>query len=211
MRIAAIIAVGLINLYIGVRYAWLVLRKRTEPALAMWVFFTLAVAGSLATYLSQGGFGLLDNILNTTDILMVGSVTLVIFLYGEPSSRFTRFDLGCLAAVLLILVFWGFTRLSVAAHAAIQGILVIAYAPVVRRLWRSHRNTEPFTPWIGMLAAALISVISSKGMLASVYALRAVGCTSLLLLLMGRAEWRARHCALRDDRRRRLPSSAPES
>jgi hypothetical protein len=192
VRVASIVAVGLINLYIGVRYGWLVCRKRIEPALAMWIFFTLAVVGSLATYLSQGHFGLLDNVLNATDILMVGSVTLIIFLYGGRSSRFARFDLGCLAAVALILVFWGFTRQSVAAHAAIQGILVIAYAPVVRRLWRTDRNTEPFAPWIGMFLAALIALLSSKGTLATVYALRAAACTAVLMLLMLRAELRGR-------------------
>jgi hypothetical protein len=192
MRTASIAAVIAINAYIGIRYVWLLRKGRIRPALAMWLFFTIAVAGSLVTYLSQGRFGPLDNILNTADVLMVGSVSVAIVLYGDRSSRFTRFDLGCLAAVAAILVTWGFTRQSVAAHSAIQGILVIAYAPVVRRLWRADRNTEPFAPWIGMLLAALGALLSSKGTLAAVYALRAVACTSLLMLLMWRAELRQR-------------------
>jgi len=119
-------------------------------------------------------------------------VSVAIALWGEKSSRFTRFDLGCLGAVAAILVFWGFTRQHAAAHIAIQAILVIAYFPVVKRIWRSDRNTESFAAWIGMLLAAALSLLSSRGWLATVYAVRAVVCTSSLLLLMLRAHVRAR-------------------
>jgi mannose/fructose/N-acetylgalactosamine-specific phosphotransferase system component IID len=67
MRVFSIIAVCLTNLLIGLRYVWLIRRDRISPALAMWVFFTIAVIGSLLTYLSEGDFGLLDNVLNSAD------------------------------------------------------------------------------------------------------------------------------------------------
>ena len=46
--------------------------------------------------------------------------------------------------------------------------------------------------WIGLLLAPCVSLLSSRGMLASVYAIRAIVCTSLLLLLMIRADLRNR-------------------
>ena len=125
-------------------------------------------------------------------VALVVSVTVAILLFGDRTSRFTRFDLGCLVAVLGILVFWAFTREHAAAHLAIQAILVIAYFPVVRRIWKTDRNTESFAPWIAMLLAAALALLSSKGVLATVYAARAVACTLLLLLLMARARWRQR-------------------
>jgi drug/metabolite transporter superfamily protein YnfA len=190
VRLFSIGAVMALNLFILVRYVGLIRRSRIQPALAMWVFFTVAVAGSLITYLSEGAHGPLDNILNTSDMVLVVSVTVAIFLFGDKTSRFTRFDLGCLVAVLGILVFWAFTREHAAAHLAIQAILVIAYFPVVRRIWKTNTNTEPFAPWIGMLLAAALALLSSNGVLATVYAARAVACTSLLLLLMIRAKRR---------------------
>ncbi len=54
MRTFSIIAVCTTNLLIGLRYVWLVRRGRISPVLAMWVFFTIAVVGSLATYLYGG-------------------------------------------------------------------------------------------------------------------------------------------------------------
>jgi hypothetical protein len=192
VRIFSLATVIAINAFILVRYICLVRQKRIQPALAMWVFFTIAVVGSFVTYLSDGAYSPLDNILNTSDIVLVGTVAIVIWIWGDKNSRFTRFDLGCLGAVALILVFWGFTRQNAAAHLAIQAILVIAYFPVVKRIWTADRNTESFAAWIGMLLAAALSLISSKGWLATVYAVRAVVCTGSLLLLMLYARRRER-------------------
>jgi hypothetical protein len=185
--IAAVVAT---NLVIGIRYCWLIRKGRISPALAMWVFFTIATVGSLLTYLADGDHSLLDNILNTADIALVGFVSIWIALFGDRSTRFSRFDLGCLAAVLVIITVWAVAHLHVVAHSAIQAILVIAYFPVVKRMWTSTRNTESFFMWIGLLLAPIFSLLSSEGMLATVYAVRAIVCTSTLLALMIRAEWK---------------------
>ena len=192
MKTFSIAAVCATNLIIGLRYVWLIRKGKISPALAMWVFFTIAVVGSLLTYLADGDFGLLDNILNTADLALVSLVALAIAFWGDRSTRFTRFDSGCLCAVVAILIIWAVTRQHVAAHAAIQAILVIAYLPVVKRLWQSDRNTESFTMWIGLMLAPIFSLLSSKGTLATIYAVRASASTALLLLLMIRVELRAR-------------------
>lgn len=192
LRLFSVSAVCATNLVIGVRYIFLIRRGRISPALAMWVFFTIAVVGSLLTYLAEGDFGLLDNILNTADLVLVSAVAAAIALWGDRSTRFTRFDLGCLAAVAAILAAWGLTRQHVASHAAIQAILAVAYFPVVKRLWSSERNTESFTMWIGLMLAPAFSLLSSRGMLASVYAVRAMVSTALLMVLMVRVELRSR-------------------
>ena len=192
MRLFSITAVLLINLFIATRYTVLIRRGTIKPALAMWIFFSIAVGGSLATYLFDGDFTLLDNILNSADLLLCTYVAVIIWIFGDASTRFTRFDRGCLIAVLVILVFWVFTREHATAHLLIQTILVIAYFPVIKRLWNSEKNTESFAVWIGLLLAPVFSLLSSKGTLASVYAIRAIVSTALLMMLMARAEIRSR-------------------
>ena len=192
MRTISIAAVLIINLFIAVRYTVLIRRGTIKPALAMWVFFSIAVGGSLTTYLFDGDFTLLDNILNSSDLLLCVYVSVIIFLFGDKSTKFNRFDRGCLVAVLVILAFWALTRHHTAANLFIQTILVIAYFPVVKRLWNSNENTESFAVWISLLLAPIFSLLSSKGALASVYAIRAIVSTSLLLILMTRAELAAR-------------------
>jgi len=192
MREFSIVAVLVTDVLIGIRYCWLIRRDRIRPALAMWVFFTIAAVGSLVTYLGEGTYGPLDNILNTADIALVGTVAIWIALFGNRSARFTRFDLGCLGAVVLVLGAWAATRQHVIAHVSIQVIMAIAYLPVIRRMWTASRNTESFVMFAGLLLAPVFSLLSSRGALATLYAVRAVVCTGGLLLLMTRLEWRAR-------------------
>ena len=193
MRETSIIAVVAINFFVLVRYCWLIGKKRVKPALAMWVFFSIAVCGSLVTYLFAGDYSLLDNILNTSDLVFVVTVSLFIFIFGDRSSRFNRFDLGCLIAVLVILVFWLISQHHVVSNILIQMILIIAYFPVISRIWKSNKNTESFAVWIGLFLAPCISLLSSKGVLANIFSLRAIISTSVLLSLMIRAELKQRN------------------
>jgi hypothetical protein len=71
----------------------------------------------------------------------------------------------------------------------IQSVLVIAYFPVIRRLWQSKENTEPFSVWILMMIAPIFALLSSKGTLATVYSVRAIVSTAILLILMLRVEY----------------------
>lgn len=155
----------------------------------MWIFFTIAVGISLATYLKSDQFSLLDNILNTTDLALTAIVSVAIYLFGDHTSRFSRFDKGCLIAVSVIVLFWFITKNHFVTHAMTQAILVIAYFPVLSRLWKTRENGESFLIWIGMLLAPVLSLISSKGLLATIYSVRAIVCILLLLMLMLRVEY----------------------
>jgi hypothetical protein len=159
-------------------------RKEIKPALAMWIMFSIAVAMSLITYLKEGNYEFTDNILNSVDVIYVITVSVAIAIFGEKSSKITRFDLGCLIVVGLIVVFWLFTQNHLVTNFMIQTILVIAYFPVVKRLFETRVNSEPFLIWTGMLIAPVLSLLSSKGLLATVYSVRAIICVGSLLLLM---------------------------
>ena len=188
MREFSIYSVTVIIILITVRYIWLLVRKKIKPALAMWIFFSIAILMSLITYLSEGDYSFLDNIMNTTDLIYVVTVSIAIVIFGDKSSKFTRFDKGCLVAVMIIVIFWLFSQNHKVTNILIQAILVIAYFPVVKRFIDSKENTEPFSVWIGMLLAPAIALISSKGLLATIYNVRAILCVGLLLLLMVRTE-----------------------
>ncbi len=189
MREFSIYTVIVITLAIMVRYILLLVRKEIKPALAMWLFFSVAIIMSLITYRSEGGYGYLDNIMNSVDLIYVITVSIAVFIFGDRSSKFSRFDKSCLAAVMIILIFWIFTRNHRITNILMQAVLVIAYFPVVKRLLDSKENTEPFSVWIGMLIAPVLALLSSKGTLATIYSVRAIICVSLLLLLMLRIEF----------------------
>jgi len=189
MKEFSILSVSIINLIIGLRYCILIYRKKTKPALAMWVFFSIAVGMSLITYMSEGDFSLWDNILNTTDLLLVTTVAAFIYFFGDKSSKFTRFDKGCLLGVITITALWLITKTHVTTHIIIQGIMIISYFPVIKRLWNSRENTEPYSVWILLMVAPVFSLLSSKGTLATIYSVRAIISTGILLLLMVKVEY----------------------
>lgn len=189
LRQISIVSVSGLNLAITCWYCWLTYKRKIKPALAMWIFFTIAVGISLTTYLQSDHFSLLDNILNTTDLALTAIVTVAIYFFGDHTSKFSRFDRGCLIAVLVIVFFWFVTKNHIVTHTLTQLILVIAYFPVVSRLWKTRENTESFVIWIGMLLAPGLSLLSSKGLLATIYSVRAIVCIVILLLLMLRIEY----------------------
>lgn len=184
------ILVSAINVIILSRYVYLLYHKKISPSLAMWAFFSLAVGISLLTYFAESNHNISDNILNVTDLILVVSVTVAILIWGDTSTRFNRFDVGCLVAVAGIIVFWILSDNHIITNYSVQSIMVISYFPVLGRMANQKKNTEAFSPWIMMLVAAGISLIASKGWLASVYAIRAVVCTGALLVLMVRIELR---------------------
>jgi hypothetical protein len=192
LKTFVIIAVAALNLFITVTYCIQMIKKRSKPALAMWFFFSIAVGISLVTYLKDGNYQFFDNVLNTLDLIMAVFVTLAIVVLGDKSTWFNKFDLGCLIAVLVIVLFWFISENHWITNISVQLILVIAYFPVVRRMLKANENTEPFSVWIALMLAPMFSLITSKGELASVYAIRAIACTGLLLALMIRIELKRR-------------------
>jgi len=182
------IIVSVINVFILIRYIYLLYHKKISPSLAMWTFFSLAVGISLFTYFAEGDHSISDNMLNFTDLILVVSVSISILVWGDTSTRFNRFDMGCLVAVVGIIAFWIISNNHVITNYSVQSIMVISYFPVIGRMANQKKNTEAFSAWIMMLVAAGISLFASKGWLASVYAIRALLCTGTLLLLMLRIE-----------------------
>jgi hypothetical protein len=192
MKTFVICAVGALNLFIAVTYCVMMIKKKSKPALAMWFFFSIAVTISLITYLKNGNYNLFDNVLNSLDFILTIFVTFAILVLGDRSTWFNKFDLGCLAAVIVIVAFWILFQNHWLTNILVQLILVIAYFPVVRRMLKANENTEPFSVWIALMLAPVFSLLTSKGELAAVYAIRAIACTGLLLALMVRVEIRKR-------------------
>lgn len=188
MREFSIVSVSILNLIIAVRYCVLLYKQKIKPALAMWIFFSIAVGMSLITYLAKDNFSIWDNILNSTDLILVVTVSIAIAIWGDKTSKFTKFDTGCLIAVIVAIAFWAITQNHLITNLSIQMIMVVSYFPVVKRLFETKENTEPFSVWILMMLVPLFSLLSSKGLLATIYSVRAIICVALLLLLMVRIE-----------------------
>lgn len=186
------IIISIFNIFILSRYIYLLYHKKISPSLAMWTFFSIAVGISLFTYFAEGDYNISDNILNFADFILVVGVSISIIIWGDLSSRFNRFDIACLIGVLFIIIYWAISNNHIVTNFSVQSIMVISYFPVVKRMMSQQKNTEAFSVWIALFITPFISLIANKGMLADLYAGRAILCTGIFLILMLRIEIRSR-------------------
>lgn len=177
-------SVIILNLIINIYYIVLTVKKKIRPSLAMWLFFLLAVVGSLFSYMLEGDFSPLDNILNTSDVLLCLSITITIAIFGDKFSKFNKTDIICLTFVAVILVFWHFSKAHFATHLSLQVIQAMAYIPVFQRMLKSEKNNESFLVWGIVLFISVLSLFTAKGILAYIYIIRAIVCVFILLLFM---------------------------
>lgn len=182
------IIISLFNVFILSRYIYLLYHKKISPSLAMWVFFSLAVGISLFTYFAEGDYNVSDNVLNLADFILVVGVSISILIWGDPSTRFNKFDLACLAGVSSIIIYWAISNNHIVTNFSVQSIMVISYFPVVKRMMKQKKNTEAFSVWGALFITPFISLLVNKGMLADLYAYRAILCTGIFLILMFRIE-----------------------
>lgn len=185
-------SVIILNLIITVYYVVLTVRRKIKPSLAMWIFFLIAILGSLFSYMLEGDFTPLDNILNTSDILLSLSITVTIALFGDKFSKFNKTDIICLVIVTGILVFWYFSKAHFTTHLSLQVIQAMAYIPVFQRMLKSGKNNESFTVWGVVLLISVLSLFTAKGILAYIYSIRAIVCVIILLSFMAYLELKNR-------------------
>ncbi|MEX1063914.1 MAG: hypothetical protein WED06_01090 [Candidatus Paceibacterota bacterium] len=193
-EIAALIVV-LLYLISALRYCWQTVKGQIRPVFATWLLFAVATGLSLATYFSSEKHSAVSNIGNVCDATATWSVFLVISIFAKNKIwGFNRFEKRCLLAAGLIVIFWIFSREHVVANLLLQSLITVGYLPMIRSLWRTVGNTESFLAWSLCLIAVIVSIYPAAAgddSLALTYVLRGLGCVSLTLLIMLRAELRS--------------------
>ncbi len=169
--------------------------EKTDPSLAMWFIFTLAVTLNAASLLIQRPMNLEAVFYCLADVIMCASVSIVIVVRAGGKVVFSAFERYCLLVSYAIAIFWFATMNSFWTSVIAQVILVVGYFPTVEKMVKAKRNTEPFSIWSCSLVNGLVSLypaIESGNVLSVAYSVRAIISVSLLLILMVRYERRNR-------------------
>ena len=165
-----------------------------KPILATRIFLLLAFfLSALTDYKQTGLHGLGANLFNIIDVLSI-LVTFVAMAFSKNQSRkFTKFEMGCLYAVIIIFLMWIVSRQNILANLLIQAILVIAYLPTLIHLWKSQENTESLSAWSFDFFASLFGIIVSlqtMDLLPLIYGIRSAFCTFAVILFIWRIKFR---------------------
>mgnify|MGYP003395174126 CR=1 FL=1 len=167
-----------------------------KPLLATWAFLGLATFLSVLTTFGESGVGgLVGNLYNIVDASATVIILIVVFFSQNTRRQFNRFEKVCLLAVLLVSAWWLWSGQNIAAHLALQLILVIAYLPTLVHLWWAKVNTESLAVWsLNCLAAVvgLIKPLQVHDFLPTVYGVRAVVSTLAVMALIWRLKYKER-------------------
>lgn len=189
MKALIIVLIFLLSLVNTYRYSKIIKKEveRTDPSLAMWFIFTLAVTLNAASLLIQRPMNLEAVFYSLADVIMCASVGIVIVVRAGGKVVFSKFERYCLLVSYAIAVFWFVTMNSFWTSIIAQIILVVGYFPTVRKIKEAGRNTEPFSIWILALVNGFLSLhpaLASGKLLSIIYSVRAIVSISVLLVIM---------------------------
>ena len=165
------------------------LKKETSPSIVTWSMFWVAVTISFLTFFRTHEGGLVTNITNTTDMVGVSVMIVVLAVWGgKDAFQFEASDLLCFLGLGMILTYWFVYQNDWATNLATQSILTLAYIPTFVKMWRkakAGRKSESAIAWSCTLSQSLTGLAVARmdgGFLSTIYAGRS---TILIATLLG--------------------------
>ena len=168
-------------------------RGKVKPVLATWLFFSFATVLSFIMDFRQTGLaGVASNLFNVVDMVAVSGLFILILFRKDTRRTFNNFEKICIATVV-IFIGWLISGQNIAAHLAIQGILLIAYLPTLVHLWKAEVNTESLGTWSFDCLASVFGIIipiATHDFLPIVYDARSILSTLAVILLIFRLKYK---------------------
>lgn len=186
------------------------IRRGKKPTLATWLIFAVATSAGLTAYLmSPGERSIWNNAANTVDVLLTVGVSLFVLHRIGWKLAFEPEEKVAIALAIVTLAIWGITHNAVIAALLFNGVMTVAYYPMVRALYRARRNEDSPEAWaigycIAIVALAPPLLAEKTDWLALVYVFRALACGGVVLILMLRLHLRERR-----EREQPLAQKAP--
>lgn len=186
---------ALLDLWVGARYSFKLIRKQSHPRVATWLIFEIGVAMSLAAYFASNDHSIVKAALNLTDAVVVTVILALLFMERRGERlRFTQNEMLSLAIACITVAVWAISKSAWIAFAGFQAVMSVAYIPTIENVWRWRpgRPPEPVETWSINAVAALIGVgvdlTGSRDYVAMLYPLRAfILCMTIVVLV---ARWK---------------------
>jgi hypothetical protein len=187
MEKLSIWVVSIIMLAFSIRYSYQIKNKKIQPTLSTWLIFLLGTCSSLLTFMVTDTKNLSAGILNIMDTVAIVIIIISTLLWGKRSKYFKAFEKWYLVSILLIGIYGIVSKNTFNSNLLTQLVIAIGYFPTIQNLIKEKRNTESFTAWGLAYAAGIISLypaLLSNSFLATIYSIRTIVLTSIILFLM---------------------------
>lgn len=199
-KIPAILIV-FISFFMTLRSCWLIYKREIELVFSTWFLFAIASTMSLVSYLQTENHDIWNNMINAADLFTLWSIVTMLFFCNRRDNKnlfeFSQFEIKCLIGAVIIFFFWVISGSFATVYFLVQALLIVAYFPTIKKLWKADRNSESFSVWIAGFAVCLLAFylpiknIGKGDYLPIIYGIRAMAMVSLILFLMLRIKLRA--------------------
>jgi len=183
------------QLVFGSLYISKIYRRKANPTLTTWILFLAGCGPSSITYWFAEDWDIKSGILNTTDLVYVTAILLATVIWGkrEDEDRFGTLEKWCLAGSPVVVCYCIITGRTWSSNILLQGLMVVAYVPMLQKMIRKGKNRESYFGWLpGVFngLAALYPAIHEGNALSVIYAVRSLASCVLTTVIMAYYQFR---------------------
>ncbi len=192
-------ASAFLTVWMSVRYCKMIRDGTAEPRLTTWIIFEIGVVMSLVAYCTSREHNLVENINNVADSVTVTAILVTLLIKHRQGGgiHFNNREWWALRVAMAAFVLWALIRVPWVGVAGFQFVMIVAYLPMLDRLWPERKKSpEPFGNWAMSATASAIAcctALISGNRLAVIYPLRSALFCIFVLWLIKRIEHKSKH------------------
>lgn len=176
-------------------YCYLIIKDRVKPPLATFLIASAVFTISFLMYVQKpdwsfgANIGLVSAVISAWGVLVV--LTVKLYRTNSMKAEFTPSQKKMVIASVIILIFWAISKNAFVSYALLQVCALLAYGPVIEKLWGAKKNPESIIFWGSLFLSTCVAAYAAyeKSDLESwIYIARAVPSSLLVLVLLIRLE-----------------------
>lgn len=176
-------------------YSYLIIKDRINPPVGTFMIASAVFACSFAMYMQNPQWSFSANIALLGALVSAWGVLIVLTVKLLKEKRFgiefTSFQKWTVFISSLVLLFWYLTENHLASYTLLQLAALIAYIPVIQKLWGAKKNPESIAFWGSLFLSTCVASYAAyekQDIESWIYIARAIPASGTVLFLLIRLQ-----------------------
>lgn len=176
-------------------YCYEIKKGTVSPPPATFIITAVTFTLSLFMYSRKPNWSFTANIGLTSAFLSAWTIciylTIKLLKEGKFFLSINNWQKFAFTSALVVFIVWIITDNAFVSYVLLQLAVLIAYTPVIQKLWNAKKNSESLTFWTSLMLSSLVASYAAyerNDIEAWIYILRAVPSTLLVIILILRVK-----------------------